>query len=164
MGEIMRLLTSFLLVLLPIMGMAQNTEPVFVEKVVNNIQIGPLTDNKNLAFGVKNILQELVQENHSLMETIDENTIVLKTEIVFFDILTTKKNISVFHSDETEVVIRIKGTLYKNGKKIKQFLAEESSSEVSTSTLLVNEGGQFNQQSARNAIKKTCETLIKKLL
>jgi len=99
-----------------------------------------------------------------LMETIDENTIVLKTEIVFFDILTTKKNISVFHSDETEVVIRIKGTLYKNGKKLKQFLAEESSSEVSTSTLLVNEGGQFNQQSARNAIKKNCETLIKKLL
>jgi hypothetical protein len=98
------------------------------------------------------------------METTDENTIVLKTEIVFFDILTTKKNISVFHSDETEVVIRIKGTLYKNGKKLKQFLAEESSSEVSTSTLLVNEGGQFNQQSARNAIKKNCETLIKKLL
>jgi hypothetical protein len=146
------------------MGMAQNTEPVFVEKVVNSVQIGPLTGNKNLAFGVKNILQELVQENHPLMETIDENTIVLKTEIVFFDILTTKKNISVFHSDETEVVIRIKGTLYKNGKKLKQFLAEESSSEVSTSTLLVNEGGQFNQQSARNAIKKNCETLIKKLL
>ena len=146
------------------MGMAQSTEPVFVEKVVNSVQIGPLTGNKNLAFGVKNILQELVQENHSLMETIDENTIVLKTEIVFFDILTTKKNISVFHSDETEVVIRIKGTLYKNGKKLKQFLAEESSSEVSTSTLLVNEGGQFNQQSARKAIKKTCETLIKKLL
>jgi hypothetical protein len=164
MGEIMRLITSILLVLLPIMGMAQNTEPVFVEKVVNSVQIGPLTGNKNLAFGVKNILQELVQENHPLMETIDENTIVLKTEIVFFDILTTKKNISVFHSDETEVVIRIKGTLYKNGKKLKQFLAEESSSEVSTSTLLVNEGGQFNQQSARNAIKKNCETLIKKLL
>lgn len=160
----MRLITSILLVLLPIMGMAQNTEPVFVEKVVNSVQIGPLTGNKNLAFGVKNILQELVQENHPLMETIDENTIVLKTEIVFFDILTTKKNISVFHSDETEVVIRIKGTLYKNGKKLKQFLAEESSSEVSTSTLLVNEGGQFNQQSARNAIKKNCETLIKKLL
>ena len=134
----MRLITSILLVLLPIMGMAQSTEPVFVEKVVNSVQIGPLTGNKNLAFGVKNILQELVQENHSLMETIDENTIVLKTEIVFFDILTTKKNISVFHSDETEVVIRIKGTLYKNGKKLKQFLAEESSSEVSTSTLLVN--------------------------
>ena len=160
----MRLITSILLVLLPIMGMAQNTEPVFVEKVVNSVQIGPLTGNKNLAFGVKNILQELVQENHPLMETIDENTIVLKTEIVFFDILTTKKNISVFHSDETEVVIRIKGTLYKNGKKLKQFLAEESSSEVSTSTLLVNEGGQFNQQSARNAIQMTCETLIKKLL
>jgi signal-transduction protein with cAMP-binding, CBS, and nucleotidyltransferase domain len=94
MGEIMRLITSILLVLLPIMGMAQNTEPVFVEKVVNSVQIGPLTGNKNLAFGVKNILQELVQENHPLMETIDENTIVLKTEIVFFDILTTKKNIS----------------------------------------------------------------------
>ena len=125
----MRLITSILLVLIPILGMAQNQEPVFVEKVVNSIQIGPLTDNKNLAFGVKNILQELVQENHPLMETIDENTIVLKTEIVFFDILTTKTNISVFHSDETEVVIRIKGTLYKNGKKIKQFLAEESSSE-----------------------------------
>ena len=47
--------------------MSQNTEPVFFEKVVNNIQIGQLTDNKNLAFGLKNILQDLVQENNPLM-------------------------------------------------------------------------------------------------
>lgn len=139
-------------------------EPVFVDKVVNSVQIGPLTGNKNLAFGVKNILQELVQETNSLVDVSDENTLVLKTEIVYFDILTTNSNVAIFHKNETEVVVRIKGTLYKNGKKVKQFLSEESSSEISTSTLIVNEGGEFNQQSARNAIKKACEILVNKLL
>lgn len=156
--------STILLLLYSYMSIAQSTEPIFVEKVVNSVQIGPLTGNKNLAFGVKNILQELVQETNSLVETTDENPLVLKTEIVYFDILNTSSNISVFHKNETEVVVRIKGTLYKNGKKLKTFLSEESSSEISTSTLLVNEGGEFNQQSARNAIKKACEQLTKKLL
>lgn len=155
------LVISFLLMFNTAFGV---DEPVYVDSVVNKIQIGPLTGNTNLAFGVKNILEEIIQDKTDLASDIDDETLVLKTEIVYFDILTTNTNIAVFHKNETEVVIRIYGTLYKGKKKIKKFLAEEASSEISTSTLIVNEGGDFNQQSARNAMKKACETLINKLL
>ena len=53
----------------------------------------------------------------------------------------------------------------KNGKKIKEAVAEESSSEISTSTLITDEGsGKINQQALSSATKKTCESLINKLL
>jgi hypothetical protein len=88
----------------------------------------------------------------------------LKVDIIYLDVLTTKKNISVFHSNEEEVVIRLRGTLYKDGKKDKEVMVEESSSEISMSTLIVDEGGKFNQTSLSNALKKGCDKLITKLL
>ncbi len=41
---------------------------------------------------------------------------------------------------EEEVVIRLKGTLYKDGKKDKEVIVEESSSEISMSALIIDEG------------------------
>jgi hypothetical protein len=70
----------------------------------------------------------------------------------------------VFHSNEEEVVIRLKGILYNNDKKVKEVIVEESSSEISMSTLIVDEGGNFNQTSLSNALKKSCDKLITKLL
>ena len=55
-------------------------------------------------------------------------------------------------------------TIYKDGKKIKQEFAEGKSSEISTSTIIIDEGGKFNQESASSAIKKTTINLIEKLL
>jgi hypothetical protein len=40
---------------------------------------------------------------------------------------------------------------------------EESSSEISMSTLIVDEGGKFNQTSLSNALKKASDSLVKKL-
>ena len=48
-------------------------------------------------------------------------------------------------------------------KKIKEVIVEEESSEISMSTLAVDNGGQFNQQSLSNAIKKASEKLVDKL-
>ena len=134
---------------------------VFVESVTNNVKIGKLAGSRQLEFGVKNILEEYLQEKEYNLSPAAPNK--LKVEIVYLDVLKTKKNISVFHSDEEEVVIRMKGTLYKDGKKVKDALVEESSSEISMSTLIVDEGGKFNQTSLSNALKKTCNTLITKL-
>jgi hypothetical protein len=78
-------------------------------------------------------------------------------------VLTTKKSISVFHKGEEEVIIRLKGILYKDGIKEKEIIVEESSSEISISTLLVDEGGKFNQTSLSNALKKGCDKLVTKL-
>jgi hypothetical protein len=61
------------------------------------------------------------------------------------------------------VVIRLKGVLTYNGKKVKEVVVEESSSEVSMSTLLIDNGGKFNQTSLSNALKKASVALISKL-
>ena len=135
---------------------------IWVESVTNEVKIGKLAGNRNLAFGVKNILEEFLQEKGYDLSA--SSPYKLQVQIVYLDVLTTKKNISVFHSGEEEVVIRLKGTLTKDGKKEKELIVEESSSEVSMSTLIVDEGGTFNQTSLSNALKKASEKLINKLM
>lgn len=136
-------------------------EHIWVENVTNNVKIGSLAGNRNLEFGVKNILEEYLQERGLDLTPTAPNK--LHVQIVFLDVLTTKKNISVFHKNEEEVVIRLKGILYKDGKKAKEVMVEESSSEISMSTLIVDQGGKFNQTSLSNALKKASEKLITKL-
>ena len=134
---------------------------IFVESVENQVKIGRLAGNRNLAFGVKNILEEFLQEKgYGLSEDAKYR---LKVEIVYLDVLSTKTNISVFHKNEDEVVVRLKANLFKEGKKGKDIVVEAGSSEISMSTLIVDEGGKFNQQSLSNAIKKACESLVKQI-
>lgn len=135
---------------------------IWVESVTNEVKIGKLAGNRNLAFGVKNVLEEYLQEKGLDLSPSAPNK--LQVQIVFLDVLNTKKNISVFHSGEEEVVVRLKGILYKDGKKEKEVIVEESSSEISMSTLIVDEGGKFNQTSLSNALKKASGKLITKLL
>jgi len=137
-------------------------EHIWVESVTNQVKIGKLAGNRNLEFGLKNILEEFLQEKG--LDLAPSATQRLKVDIIYLDVLTTKKNVSVFHSNEEEVVIRLRGTLYKDGKKDKEVMVEESSSEISMSTLIVDEGGKFNQTSLSNALKKGCDKLITKLL
>ena len=137
-------------------------EHIWVESVENQVKIGKLAGNRNLAFGVKNILEEYVQEKgYDLSQSAPYK---LKVNIVYLDVLSTKTNISVFHKGEEEVIVRLQGILYKDGKKEKEVVVEESSSEISMSTLIVDEGGKFNQTSLSNALKKASDKLITKLL
>jgi hypothetical protein len=144
----------------PLYYMEENE--VWVDGVTNQVKIGKLAGNRNLEFGVRNILEEYIQEaGYALSDNAGKK---IKVEIVYLDVLTTKTNISVFHRDNAEVVIRLKGILYKDGKKVKEVMVEESSSEISMSTLIVDGGGKFNQTSLSNALKKGCEQIITKLL
>jgi hypothetical protein len=134
---------------------------IWVESVENQVKIGKLAGNRNLAFGVKNVLEEFLQEKGY---DINPNAqYKLKVNVVYLDVLTTKTNISVFHKGEEEVVVRLQGILYKDGKKEKEVVVEESSSEISMSTLIVDQGGKFNQTSLSNALKKASDKLITKL-
>ena len=135
---------------------------LWVESVENQVKIGKLAGNRNLAFGVRNILEEYAQEKG--YDLSKDAQYKLKVNIVYLDVLTTKTNISVFHKGEEEVVVRLQGILYKDGKKEKEVVVEESSSEISMSTLIVDEGGNFNQTSLSNALKKASDKLITKLL
>ncbi len=134
---------------------------IWVESVENKVKIGKLAGNRNLAFGVKNVLEEALQEKG--LDLAPSATQRLKVEIIYLDVLTTKSNFSVFHKGEEEVVIRLRGTLYKDGKKDKEVIVEEGSAEISMSTLIIDEGGKFNQTSLSNALKKGSVKLISKL-
>ena len=136
-------------------------EHIYVQNVTNNIKVGKLAGNRNLEFGVKNVLEEFLQEKGYNLTP--EAKFYLDVDIVYLDVLTTKQSISVFHKNDNAVVIRLKGTLYNEGKKVKEVLVEESSSEISVSTLVVDEGGKFNQASLSSALKKGCDKLITKL-
>ena len=134
---------------------------VTIESVTNEVKIGKLAGNRKLEFGVKNILEEYLQDKGYNLSSVAPNKV--SVQIIFLDVLTTKKNISVFHSGEEEVVIRLRGILKSEGKKDKVVIVEESSSEISMSTLIIGEGGGFNQTSLSNALKKGCDKLITKL-
>ena len=137
------------------------TKEISVEKVENKVQIGAIAGNRNLEFGVKNIVEEaLLEKEYELNPT---SPLKVKVEIIYLDVLTTKKNISVFHKNSEEVVIRMKGVLTYNGKKVKEVVVEESSAEISMSTLIIDTGGKFNQTSLSNALKKASVALITKL-
>lgn len=137
------------------------TKEISVEKVENKVQIGAIAGNRNLEFGVKNIIEEaLLEKEYELNPT---SPLKVKVEIIYLDVLTTKKNISVFHKNSEEVVIRMKGVLTYNGKKVKEVVVEESSAEISMSTLIIDTGGKFNQTSLSNALKKASVALITKL-
>ena len=143
------------------------TKSVYISGVENKIKIGKLTSNRNLAFGCKNIFEEILQEKEFVIVGEPNSAdLIFSAEILYFDVNKTKRNISVFHSDVEETLVVMRGVITdKNGKKIKEAVAEESSSEISTSTLITDEGsGKINQQALSSATKKTCESLINKLL
>ena len=155
----------FLIMVMTLIGFSAKAQnKAALGTIVNNIKAGPLTGNKNLAFGVKNVLQEALQDKgFTLVDRFDADY-VIDVEISFFDVEQTKQGVSVFHEDKNEVVVRMKGTLSDGfGKVLKNISTEDRSSEISTSTLLINEGGQFNSAVQRNAVKKACVSVVTKL-
>jgi len=137
------------------------SQDIFVSDVKNSIKLGALAGNRKIEFGVKNIIEEIVQEKGYSINTLSKN--IIFAELIYMDVLKTQSNLSIFHKDNTDVVIRIKGYMIKDGKKSKEIISEGSASEVSTSTLIIGDNGKFNQQNLSTAIKKTCYELLEKL-
>jgi hypothetical protein len=140
--------------------LSANSQDVSIS-VKNSIKMGDLAGNRKIEFGVSSIIEELLQEKGYSLNPSSKN--IIFAELIYMDVLKTKSNLSVFHKDNTDVVIRIKGYIEKDGKKSKPILVEGSASEVSTSTILVSENGRFNQQNLSTAIKKACYELIEKI-
>lgn len=157
-------LLILLITCIPYLGYKQSDPSIFILPIKNNIKIGSLSGNINLTLGVKNILEEaLLDKEFNISGNIENSDYTLQTELIYFDIVRTNSNISVFHKDNNETIIRMRGILYKGNKKVKEIIVEESSSEISSSTLAISYDGSFNQQTARNAVKKTCIKLIETL-
>jgi hypothetical protein len=137
---------------------------IYIDKVDNKIQVGSLAGNRNIAFGVKNIITDILSENYSITDNQAEADYTVKIELVFLDVEQSNVSVGILHQDQTSVVIAMKGYLIKDGKVIKTKTATEKSSEISMSTLVISEAGGFNQQSLSNALKKASVSLTTKLL
>lgn len=136
-------------------------QEIKIGEVQNKIEIGDLAGNRDLAFGVSNVLEEVIQDigydlnpNSNLEITVD---------ILFFDIKKSNLQIAVYSKKTDTYMLAARATLYKDGKKKKQVTATGEAKSISTATLLVDEGGQFSQQNVSTAIKKVVEDLVKKL-
>ena len=154
----MKLLLFLLSFLFGISVMAQEVQ---IGNVTNKIILGDLAGNRDLAFGVKNVLEEVVQDagydlnpNSSLEITVD---------LLFFDVKKNNVQLAVYSKNTDIYTIIARATLLKNGKKKKQVTAKGQAKSISTATLVVDEGGKFSQANVSTAIKKLCEQLVSKL-
>jgi len=124
--------------------------------VENKIIYGDLAGNRDLSFGVKNILDELVQdEGYDLSESSES---ILMVDLLYFDVIRKSTNAAIFSKTNNQVEIIAEAKF--NGKKIK---VKSTADNIITSTIVLNNGGSFNQQSVSVALKKLCEQIIKKL-
>jgi hypothetical protein len=156
----MKLLYLFCALLLSINLYGQGT--VHIGGVENKIILGPLAQNRDLAFGVKNILEETIQEKGFDLDEASPRSI--KVEILYFDVIKNNMQLGGFSKNLSITVIVAKAYLIENGKVIKTVEAKGEAKDISTATLIIDQGGKFSQAGVSTALKKVCEQLIDKLL
>ena len=142
-----------------ITGYSQET--IHIQEVTNNIVMGPFAGNRNLAFGVKNILEEVIQDRDYYL---DENSPKsIKVELLYFDVKKNSMQLAVYGRKVDVTLIAAGARLIVNGKVVKTVTVKESAKSISTSTLIIDDGGKFSQAGVSTALKKVCIQLIKKL-
>ena len=134
---------------------------VTIGQVTNNIVLGPFAGNRDLAFGVKNILEEVIQdEGHYLSPNSD---LVVEVELLYFDVKKTSMQMAVYNktTDQTEIIAQ--AFLKEKGKVKKKVTAKGTAKSSSVATLIIDKGGKFSQTDVSTSLKKVCEELIIKL-
>ena len=136
-------------------------QEIKIGAVENKIEIGDLAGNRDFAFGVTNVLEEVIQD---LGYDLNPNSnLEITVDILFFDVKKSNLQIAVYSKNTDTYMIAARATLYKDGKKKKQVTATGEAKSVSTATLLIDEGGKFSQTNVSTAIKRVVEDLVKKL-
>jgi uncharacterized lipoprotein YajG len=136
-------------------------QDISIASVKNNIQLGDLANNRDLVFGIKNILEESVQEKGYEINPNSKTSI--EVEILYFDVKTNSMQLAIYANSEEITEIVMQGRLFSDGKEIKKVVAKGQAKSVSASTLIIDKGGKFSQANVSSAIKKVCEQLIEKL-
>ena len=153
----MRVITLCLSLLISFSSIGQELN---IGDVKNSIVIGELAGNRDLAFGVKNVLEEVVQDYGYDLNPSSEN--LLEVELLFFDVQKNNMQLAVYAKNIDVYQIIARG-VYTSGKKKKKAVAKGTAKSISTATLVIDQGGKFSQANVSTAIKKLCEDLIKKL-
>lgn len=125
-------------------------------KVNNKIIYGDLAGNRDLSFGVKNILDELVQDQG--YDLYKDSESILTVDLLYFDVIRKTTTVAVSTKTNNKVEIIAEASFNGKTKKVKA-----TADNIITSTIVLNSGGTFNQQSVSVALKKLCEQIIEKL-
>ena len=153
----MKLLLFLGILLMPITTYAQD---FWIEGIENKTISGPIVGNRDFTFGVRNILEELIQDKGYDLNP--ESNLKLSIEILYFDVQKTNVQMGAFakNLDVTEIIFR--ATLTKDGKQLKPIVAKGQAKSISTATLIIDQGGKFSQANVSTALKKVCEDVLTK--
>lgn len=155
-------LILFLIGLLTPISNSYGQELISIGKVTNDIKVGPFANNPHMAYGVKNILEDLLFEyDYDLSPDASKK---VNVKLVFFDIKNIGKNVGFYHNKVSVTEIIAIGELEIDGKVKKKTTQSGQSKEISTSTLVVASDGTFNQQTASNSLKKVLVQIVEDLL
>lgn len=149
----MKLISVISSLLFSILAFGQDIK---ISDVQNSIQYGPLVGNRSITFGVKNILEEVVQDKGYDINPNSKDSLFV--EIIYFGNKRTQTTAAIYTIKENIVEI-IALAEYKN-KKIK---VKGIGKDIKSSFVILNEEGDFKQSSVSTALKKMCEKIIKKL-
>ena len=135
---------------------------ISIGEITNEIRVGPFAGNPSMAYGVRNILEELLLDlDYDLTDNAERK---INVRLVFFDITNIGKSIGVYHNKVSQTQIIAIGELQIGNKVKKRTTKKGVSKEISTSTLVVATDGQFNQQTASNSLKKVLVEIVEDLL
>jgi len=150
-----------LILISTLIGSVSFAQEVQVGPINNKIEIGPLSGNRDLSFGVKNILEEVLQEKgYDLLKDAKK---VLEVDILYFDVKSTNMQLALYANNKEVTEIIAKGKLLIDGKEVKSVVSKGQATSVYTSTLVIDKGGNFSQTNVSSALKKVCEQIIDKL-
>jgi len=136
-------------------------QEVKIGNVENKIVIGDLAGNRDFAFGVKNVLEEVIQD--AGYDLNPNSNLEITVDLLFFDVQKNSLQLGVYGKNIDVYMLAAQATLFKDGKKKKSVTAKGTAKSISTATLIIDKGGKFSQANVSTAIKKLCEQLIEKL-
>ena len=157
-----KILGTLLCLLIGLQSIQAQDKLIKIGEVTNEIRMGKFAGNTNIAYGVQNILEEILMDMDYYLDDYASETITLR--LVFFDVKNIGKNIGIYHKDVTLTQIIAVGELLIDGKVVKSTIQKGQSKTISTSTLVIADDGTFNQQTASIALKKVCVAVLNKLL
>lgn len=160
----MKLITILSISLISFLSINTNnyTDLIRVGTITNEIKIGSMAGNRNLEFGIKNIIEELLMDTD--YDVSNDAELSINIRLIFFDVVNIGKSIGVYHKGIATTRIIAVGELVTNGKVVKKTQQKGESTEISTSTLIIAEDGTLNQQTASIALKKLCDSIVLDLL
>ena len=132
-----------------------------IGEVENFIKLGPYAGNRDLAFGIQNILEEVIQDKG--YDLSPKSTTEIKVELLYFDVKKTNVQLAIYGKNTEATEIIAKAYLIVDGKKKKPVVAKGTAKSISTATLIIDQGGKFSQTDVSTALKKVCVELIENL-